>query len=169
MTATQKNEKQKEEAGITFQAPDFEYQPKSSEWYLITIIVALGLIFLALWQNNFLFAVFIIIGELLLISWASKKPEKWEIKINEKEILLKKDKIEKIFNIESEFADFGIRDSSENFKELVLKRKSSFSPFLEIYFPREKEAVIRETISKTLPEAEHPLSFWDSLIKLMKF
>ena len=162
---------QNKESAMIFKAFDFEYQPKTLGWYLATIIVALGLIFLALWQNNFLFVVFVIIGELVIIYWANRKPTEWriEIEINKKTIKIAKDNFEKTFNLENDFVDFGIRNSSENFKELILRRKSSLRPFLEIYFPSVKEKDIRDIVSKFLPEKEYPLSLMDSIIKFLGF
>jgi len=156
-------------SGIIFKAPDFEYQPKSAGWYLVSVAIALGLIFFALWQNNFLFAIFVIVGELAVISLAARKPSEWKIEINEKEIKIIKEKTEKRFSLENDFVDFGIRDSTENFKELLLRKKLIFNPFLEIYFPAEQEAKIREMISKILPEKEYPLTLMDSISKLFRF
>ena len=156
-------------SGIIFKSLDFGYQPKSAGWYLISVAIALGLIFLALWQNNFLFAIFVIVGELAVISLAARKPSGWKIEINEKEIKLIKEKTEKRFSLENDFVDFGIRDSAGNFKELVLRKKLTFSPFLEIYFPAEKETEIREMISKVLPEKDYPLSLMDAITKFLGF
>ena len=156
-------------SGIIFKSLDFGYQPKSAGWYLISVAIALGLIFLALWQNNFLFAIFVIVGELAVISWAARKPSEWKVEINEKEIKIIKEKTEKRFNLENDFVNFGIRDSTKNFKELLLRKKLIFNPFLEIYFPAEQEAKIREMISKILPEKEYPLTLMDSISKLFRF
>ena len=159
----------KPKSGVIFKAPDFEYQPKSAGWFWGSIIIALGLIFLALWQNNFLFAVFVVVGEIVIISLGSRKPSEWKIEMTEKEIVLKKGQIEKRFNFSNDFVDFGIRDSSRDFKELVLKKKTTFNPFLEVYFPKEKEEEIRKIISQILPEKEYPLSLMDSISKLLRF
>jgi len=158
-----------ENAFVVFKSPDFEYQPKSMGWYLATIFVALALIFLALWQNNFLFMIFVVIGEIIIILWGSRKPNEWEVKIDEKEIVIKKEDIEKRFNLLNDFVDFGIRDSLGNFKELVLKKKTTFNPFLEVYFPKDKEEEIRKIISKILPEKEYPLSLIDAISKILRF
>jgi len=163
-----KNEK-KEIPEISWKAPDFEYQEKSGGWYFFSMIIALALIAFALWQNNFLFAIFVIVGELAVISLAARKPSGWKIEINEKEIKLIKEKTEKRFSLENDFVDFGIRDSAGNFKELVLRKKLTFSPFLEIYFPAEKETEIREMISKVLPEKDYPLSLMDAITKFLGF
>lgn len=162
--------KQKSENNsLIFKAPDFEYQPKSAGWFWSSIVIALGLIFLALWQNNFLFAVFVVVGEIVIISLGSRKPSEWKIEMTEKEIILKKGQIEKRFNFSNDFVDFGIRDSSGDFKELVLKKKTTFNPFLEVYFPKDKEEEIRKIISKILSEKEYPLSLMDSISKLLRF
>ena len=163
-----KNQK-KEIVEISWTAPDFEYQPKSAGWYLVSVAIALGLIFFALWQNNFLFAIFVIVGELAVISWAARKPSEWKVEINEKEIKIIKEKTEKRFNLENDFVNFGIRDSTKNFKELLLRKKLTFNPFLEIYFPAEKETEIREMISKVLPEKDYPLSLMDAITKFLGF
>jgi hypothetical protein len=48
---------------INWQAPEFEYRPKSISWYWTSI-----------WDRNFLFGVFIVIAEVLLIAWGNDAP-----------------------------------------------------------------------------------------------
>ena len=59
---------------ITWEAPEFEYRPKSVSWYWISIIIAAAIIAFAIWERNFLFGIFIVIAEILFIAWGNETP-----------------------------------------------------------------------------------------------
>jgi hypothetical protein len=59
---------------LTWQAPEFEHRPKTNTWYWATILIAILLLTLAIWQKNYFFAVFIVIAELMLLVWGSSEP-----------------------------------------------------------------------------------------------
>ena len=73
---------------ISWRAPEFEYHEKTAGWYWTTVVIALIILAFALWQQNFLFGVFVIIAEILLVIWANKKPEIVEFVVGEKGILV---------------------------------------------------------------------------------
>lgn len=59
---------------LTWQAPEFEHRPKTVTWYWASIIVAIVLLIFAVWQKNYVFGVFVVIAELLLMVWGSHEP-----------------------------------------------------------------------------------------------
>ena len=69
---------------IKWQAPEFEYRPKDVSWYWLSLMAAIALIALAVWQKNFLFAIFIALAWLVITSLANRFPTIWEFKIDEK-------------------------------------------------------------------------------------
>ena len=48
--------------GIVWQIPEYEYRSKDVSWYWISLIAAIVLFAFAIWQKNFLFAIFVVIA-----------------------------------------------------------------------------------------------------------
>ena len=67
-------------------APEFEYRPKSVSWYWISIICAAAIIAFAIWEQNFLFGIFVVIAEILLIAWGNEMPATVSITLTESEL-----------------------------------------------------------------------------------
>ncbi len=154
---------------ISWQAPEFEYHKKSVTWYWITIIVAVLLLAIVIWQKNFLFGVFIIIAEVLLIIWGSKEPEMIDFKLTAERFLIGKSKSYSYQEIENYAFD------SPDHKEwaiLVLKLKKTFRAKIKIRLPKTDLEKIRVAFQERASEAlevdfEH--SFWDYLEDLVGF
>src|SRR5271154_1210216 len=68
---------------IKWIAPEFEYHEKDISWYWMTIIIAAIIIAFSVWQRNFLFGLFIVIAEILVIAWGNKTPRPFSFKMNE--------------------------------------------------------------------------------------
>ena len=69
---------------IEWKAPEFEYREKDVSWYWLSIIAAVVILGAAVWQKNFLFAVFVVIAEILMLVWAGRKPREITFSLNEK-------------------------------------------------------------------------------------
>lgn len=156
---------------ISWQAPEFEYNPKDVSWYWLSLIVAIILLAFSLWQKNFLFAIFTVIGWFIVVNWASRYPTIWEFKIDDKGINIKLPSQEKVnkFYAHSEIKGFDIWEGNEKYKELILRMKSRFSPYLRISLPPGDEEKIKKFLLKFLPQEEYGDSVADSLSKLIRF
>ncbi|HDH31692.1 MAG TPA: hypothetical protein ENH26_02880 [Candidatus Wolfebacteria bacterium] len=155
---------------ILWQAPEFEHHPKDVLWYLCSIIAAIILIALALWQRNFLFVIFIIIAEIVVISLAGKHPPIWEFKINEKGIEIGQlNKKEKKFYSYKELESFDIHSIGEKYKELILKSQSRIKLLFKINIYSKDEEKIKKFLLKFLPQEEIQGSTIDSISKLIRF
>ncbi len=169
----EKNKKQIEP--IVWQAPEFEYVFKDVSWYWISLIVAAILLILALWQKNFLFAVFVVIAEAVVFSFANRFPAIWKFKIdgNGVSINFPDDEIgekngEKFYSF-NEINGFDIHPVDKEYKELVFKFESKFSSYLKINIFADDEPKISELLLKFLPREEIKISMSDILLKLIKF
>ncbi len=155
---------------ITWQAPEFEYHPKGIFWYWTSIIVAIILVFLALWQKNLLFAIFVVIAEIIILFLIGKFPPIWEFKINAQGIEIGRiNKKEKKFYSYEELDNFDIHLINEEYKELVFKLNSRFSQLLKINIHFVDEERIKKFLLKFLPHEEIPSSLVDSMSKLIRF
>ncbi len=73
-----------EELKIEWQAPEFEYREKDISWYWLSIIVAVLILSVSVWQKNFLFAAFVVMAEMLILVWAGRKPREISFSLDEK-------------------------------------------------------------------------------------
>ncbi len=152
---------------IEWQAPEFEYKEKDVSWYWIGLIIAILLLAFAVWQKNFLFAVFTVVAYLAVVYSAGQKPAVWKFTLNEKGVEIDPQKGKSIasrFYKYEEITGFDIWE-----KELVLKTKKKISPYLKMNFPAEKEKEIKEFLIKHIPEEEYDISISDSFSKLVGF
>ncbi len=155
---------------ISWQAPEFEYQSKDVSWYWLSIIVAIIVAALAVWQKNFLFAIFVVVAELVIISFAGRFPVVWEFKIDEKGIKISKpNKEEGKFYPYEELLSFDIHSAGEEHKELVIKLKSKLKPLFKINIHSKDEEEIKEFLLEFLPREEIHTSVIDSVSKLIRF
>lgn len=161
----QKPAVQKEETLISWRAPESEYIPKDVSWYWLSLILSIVLLALAIWQRNFLFAVFIVIAWLVVVNVAGRFPPVWEFKLSDKGISIGQNK----FYSWNEIAGFDIHETGEEHKELIFKFRSKISPLLKVNFPKEMEEKISRFLSKHLPRGEYKDSVADSLSKLVRF
>ena len=151
---------------ISWHAPEYEYSPKSDLWYWVSAVVALALIALALWQKNFLFAIFVIIAELVIFSVADKHPKMWEFSIDDKGIYIGKNKA----YFYNELEAFDIHWGDENsYDQLVLKTKKKFTPVVAINIYKEDKEKIREVLKKYIKHEEIEISLSDVLGRLIGF
>lgn len=154
---------------IEWKAPEFEYEPKSVSWYWMSLIISIVLISIALWQTNFLFVVFIIIAELILIYFSNQFPKIWDFKIDDIGISISKEgTAEKIINF-GDMLGFDIHPAGENYKELVLHTKFKLSPYIKIFISDVDEKVIEEKLSKSVAREEISPSVVDTLEKMIRF
>lgn len=157
---------------IHWEAPEFAYNPKDVSWYWMSLIIAIVLIALAAWQNNFLFIIFVGVGWFLIVSLARRMPAIWEFGLDDSGVHLHrhnaKGDLGKFYHWR-ELEGFAIREGGDGYHELVLRSKSRLSTFIKINFPDEKEKEINRICSRFLAKKDYEESFADNLSKLIKF
>lgn len=166
-----KMKKKIEENSVIFwQAPEYEYQHKDVSWYWLSVIAAIIVAALAVWQKNFLFAIFVVVAELVIISFAGRFPVVWEFKINDKGVGIgKPNKEASRFYPYKDLLSFDIHPAGEEHKELIIKLESKLKPLLKINIHSKDEEKIKEFLLKFLPQEEISASAIDSLSKLIRF
>lgn len=150
---------------ISWEAPEYEYNPKSVSWYWLSLIISIILIALSLWQRNFLFAVFIFIAELVLLYFSNRFPKLWEFKIDDTGIAIGDSK----FYYFSDIHSFDIHPIDEEYRELILRMKSKFSSYTKIFIFRDDEKKIEQRLLKFVEKQEITPPLVDSLEKFFNF
>ena len=149
---------------IIWIAPEFEYRPKDVGWYWMSIIVAAFFILAAIWQKNFLFAIFIIVAEAMMLYWARQLPPHIEFKLDDKGLLLGKNK----FHAYEEMSGFSVIEKMGSW-ELILKTKERIQPFIKISIFENDAEDIKKLLKERLEEMEFPESIVDHISKIIGF
>ncbi|OGZ00293.1 MAG: hypothetical protein A3B13_01485 [Candidatus Liptonbacteria bacterium RIFCSPLOWO2_01_FULL_45_15] len=151
---------------IEWRAPEFEYREKGVSWYWLSIIAAIVILSVSVWQKNFLFAVFVVIAEILILVWAGRKPKEISFSLNEKGLTISGNK----FYPYSAIENFSVREGrSEEYYDISLKLRHGFTHWLVVKTPTKNLAKIEGAISQFVEKTEHEDSFLDSLERLIGF
>lgn len=151
---------------VTWQAPEFEYHPKGASWYWGSIAVAVILVAIAAWQANFLFGLFIVIAEILMLVWGNKEPRPITFVLNEKGVFIEDHKSYPIRDIES-FSSF--EDWSDEWSTIILDLKGHFRPSVRIHVPRNRFTEIEHAMNSVIPIVQKEQSLVDILERFLGF
>ena len=150
---------------VTWQAPEFQYREKDVSWYWISIIVVAAIIAFAIWQRNFLFGVFMIIAEILLIVWANAVPKVFDFTLSENGLQIGEAKDYRI----SLFESFSVNRLNEEWTELFFTFKAKLRTPAKVLIPTEKVDELRKNLRPILREVDYDPSLIDSLEKIIGF
>jgi len=155
------------ESEIKWEAPEFENRERDVSWYWISIIIAAAMIAFAVWQKNFLFGLFIVIAEILVIIWGDRTPRMISFIITEKGLEFELGK----FHAFSEMESFSIYEShkDDEWDDIIFHIRGKFKLPLIIKIPKEKIGDARTVVKKVLKETDYEPTFIDSLEKLIGF
>lgn len=146
--------------------PEYTKHEKSKNWYIFYSIVAFLLILYSFFSGNFLFAVIIIIGAIVIVLRDGQNPPMVKISLEPEGIT-----VGKKFHDFDEFKNFSIvYKPKEEIKNLYFEYKNSIKPRLSIYLENNNPLLIRKNLLKYLPEdldrTDQPLS--EALAKIFK-
>ena len=150
---------------ITWEAPEAEYIERSTTWYWGSMAIAIILIAIALWQKNFLFAVFIVIAELSVFMLSGEKPVVWGFVIDDRGVTIEGHKTYKYKDI----TRYDIHKFSDTYNELVLQTKSKVHHYIKIFIHVGDEKKIREALDKKVAYGEIEVSSLEFLERLIGF
>src|SRR3989344_4336429 len=80
-----------EESHIEWEALEYHHRKKSGEWYIAILIVATALVATAIFLENFLFAVLIVLAVFTLFLHAARHPERVSFALTPRGIRIKND------------------------------------------------------------------------------
>ncbi len=141
---------------IEWVAPEFIKHKKGERWFILPGLIAVALIIIAIILKNFLFVIGIIIASLAVYTYAKKEPRKIKFTIGGKGI--------QIDNQTHRFEDlksFWVFYEPPEIKELSIRSKKMFMPYIKIPLNDQNPAKIRKLLLKFLPERRHHESIID--------
>lgn len=154
-----------EEKEISWRAAEYEHFEKGGGWYLMVGGAALILLLIALWQKNFFFGIFILIAGILVIVLANRKPGVLDFKLTEKGCEIGRG----IFYEYGQLDNFSLHNRPGRLDEMVIKKKTTFNPFVKIPIDSQTAEKARIFLVQKLPEVEYKDSFLDVLTDFLGF
>lgn len=151
---------------VEWEAPEFEYREKSVSWYWLSIIAAAAILAASVWQKNFLFAVFVVIAEILVLVWAGRKPRMINFRLDDKELTVGGGK----FYSYSEIEAYGTEESGNGeWSEMAFRLRHGLHPWLKIRIRTARLPEAEKALGPSVKKTELETSLLDSLGKLIGF
>lgn len=154
---------------IIWHAPEFKYNHKDISWYWLSIIASSLIFLIALWQKNLLFALFIVIAEVMLIIFAKELPKTRIFRLDSEglHISASDHKPLKSFSY-NDMRGFHIHEGGD-FCELILKTKNKIHPHVKIMISQREIPEIKGYLKKHIEEVEYEESLSDHIEKIIRF
>ncbi len=150
---------------IRWKAAEYEFIPKSTNWHTGVGIATLVLVGIALWQQNFFFAIFILIAGIMVVILGNRHPEVVEFVLNEDGCY-----VGGVISYPFEKLEgFSIRERPHRSDELILKRKTALNQLVHIPIEPEMISKVRSFLEEYLPEEEHSPSILESITDILGF
>ena len=152
---------------ISWQAPNFHYQEKSSAWYVWSIVISVVVVIMSLFQGNVLFVFFVIIAETLVLMLGKQQPRLIIYEANETRLIVDGYREYPY----TELAGFAIIPDpfAPRYHELVMTPKKRFGTFIKILVPNERVDALKNHLLQYLLQIEYEESVSDNIIKRIGF
>ena len=152
---------------IRWSAPEFHYYQKDVSWYWLVLLITVIIVGFALWQGNFLFAVFIIMASVLTLIWGKRTPKTIDFILSGRGLDIGG---KKLYTYDS-FNGFAIipNDDEPELSELIFKTKKQVNPWLRVIIATQRADDVKNLLSKFIPEIEYQESLSDRISKFLRF
>lgn len=151
-------------AKIEWTTSEFKKYKRKKNWFILPALTALILIIIAILLKNFLFAILIIFAALAVYIYAQKEPRKIKFSISGEGI-----QIEQTIYKYEDLKSFWIFYEPPEVKELSIRSKKMFMPYIKLPLGDQNPAKIRKLLLRFLPEKKHPESIIDEWTRRIKF
>jgi hypothetical protein len=136
-----------QEQELRWSSPEFQYLERSSSWYLASLGVALILAVFALFQKNFLFLLFVVIGEATVLFMVKQRPRMYEFEITPEGVMVNGTMVY-LFSALKGFAI--VDDGISGYTELVLLPTKRLAQYIKILMPRQLSQAAHVVLSDNL-------------------
>lgn len=151
---------------LIWEAPEFEYHEKGPGWYWATTLAAVLLVAIAVYLNNYGFAIFIVLCEVMLLVWAGKEPRMVTFRLTDRELHAEDIKSWPLSSVH----EFSLTESiHDDHSRLFLKHHHGVIPETIIIIPTELVLHVRARLSDKIPETHHEDTWTDVIGRLLRF
>lgn len=133
---------------IEWQAPEYKHEEKSIDFFWTIGLIALIMFVIAIWQQNFIFAIFILVSTLSLFLFSIRRPQIMTFIIETSGLSLGKDKYEW-----KKIKGFHIKKESDK-AVLLVEIDKYLLPVYTIPLPLNIADQVRESLNKVTPNIE---------------
>ncbi len=149
---------------IEWVAPEFIKYKKGKKWFITAGLIALTILIIAVLTKNFLLAVATIFASLAVYVYSLKEPREIKFSISGKGVQID-NQIHRFENLKS----FWIFYDPPEVKELSIRSKKTFIPYIRIPLDDQNPAEIRKFLLRFLPERIHKESIIEILARKARF
>jgi len=149
---------------LEWKIKEFNQYPKSAVWYRWYCLIFLCLIIVSILLKNLLMTIFLILAAVLVYVYSIKQPRTIKIAITAEGV-----KVGKFLYDFDELKSFWIFYKPPEIKELSLRSKKFFMPYIKIPLNDQDPIILRKTLLKFLPEKRQKESIVDEWMRRLKF
>lgn len=151
-----------EDAPVTWTAKEYINQEKGTMWFTIFAVVTVGFLGLAIFLQQWSFAVLIVVIALVIIISSKRPPRELTYSLTNDGLMVD-DKLHTF----SSFKSFGIIRDGEEFSVMLIPTQR-FQPGVTVYFPEEAGEDIVDILGSRLPMKDLKLDAVDRLVRLLR-
>jgi hypothetical protein len=146
---------------IEWKAPEYTQVEHSVDWFWAIGLITLVAAGLAVWQSNYLFAVFIFISGACLVLFNMRTPQEVNFVIETGGFT-----INNIKHSWNNIAGFNVKDGSP-YSKILVKTSKKFIPVYTVLIPSDLVPYVKENLVKVTPNIEleesHSIRFVEKL------
>ena len=147
---------------VNWDAREYILQEKKTGWYVGLVVVALGLIALAVWQEWWTFVVLVVLATASLWIYTVRPPRVLHYSLGNKGL----SEGNKLYPYE-DYRAFGVLKEGKNFAIVLLPRKR-FAAGVKVYFPEEAGEKIVDAFGARLPMDEVKMDVLDKIVGFLR-
>jgi hypothetical protein len=132
---------------LQWKFPEYEEHERGISWFITAGIVSVAFLTYAIIVSNFLFAIIIVIVDLIILIQINRKPDRVDFKITEEGLV-----IGTSFTPFSNISKFWIIYNPPKVKTLYINFKSTIRPDITIPLENKNPLRVRETLLKFIEE-----------------
>ena len=152
------------EEKVQWEALEYEYIPKSNNWFWSVAIIVAGITLASILLGNILFAILVATAGFAIVLFGARKPKKVQFSLNAKGLQVEN----RLFSFEN-LRSFWLHYDPPHKKLLTVELKKLFMPAISIPLGDTDPNILREYLLKFLKEerAEEPLV--TTITRLLRF
>lgn len=132
---------------LQWKFPEYEEHERGISWYVVTGVLSVAFLIYAILVSNFLFAIIIVIIDLIILIQVNRKPDRIDFKITDQGLL-----IGTSFTPYRNIGKFWIIYNPPKVKTLYFNFKSTLKPNITIPLENKNPLRVRETLLQYIEE-----------------
>lgn len=153
-----------DENPVTWSASEYIHGEKNGLWYILFVVVVLGLIALDIFfLKSYTFSALVIVMAVALVMYSRRPPRVMQYALSSNHGLYVG---EKLYHF-SDFKAFGVIKDGEHHSIMLIPTKR-FAPGVSVYFPEEAGEQIVDVLGMRLPMKPLKLDAIDALIRTLR-